>query len=91
MNLKTLTVRVGSTTREKGGVVYEVRELRPHPGYSFQHFNLDAGVVVLNTPITYGPSVQPIKLVGEGLEANHGEMLEITGWGLTRVSLPNIA
>jgi len=83
-------VRVGSTTREKGGVVYGAKALRPHPEFSFQGLNLDVGVVELNSPILYGPNVQPLQLVGENQEPTHGEMLEVTGWGLTRVSCLNI-
>jgi len=83
-------VRVGSTIREEGGFVYEVKELRPHPEFTYETNNFDIGVVVLNAPIVYGRTVQPIPLVGENQEPKHGEMLEATGWGWTRVSPPNI-
>jgi len=79
-------VRVGSTIREEGGMVYEASVLRPHPEFTYDALNKDIGVMILNAPIVYGPTAQPIKLVGENQEPSHGEMLEVTGWGLTKVN-----
>jgi len=81
-----VTVRVGSTLREEEGFVYEAQDLRPHPDFTFESLNFDVGVLILKVSILYGPSVQPIKLVGENQEPRHGEMLETTGWGFTSVS-----
>jgi len=42
--------------------------------------NADVAVMKLVEKITFDPTMQPIKLAST--EPRHGQMLEVTGWGI---------
>ncbi|GLH06565.1 Trypsin-7, partial [Gryllus bimaculatus] len=84
----TYTVRVGSTERQSGGTVFEVKEVITHPKYNpGEHFDYDIALLELNGSIKISPTSQPVDLPDEGTPVEEGEVGVIAGWGSTDADL----
>ncbi|XP_026480932.1 trypsin-3-like [Ctenocephalides felis] len=79
---KRYSVRVGSSTHEKGGKVYKVKETILHPEYDTYTVDFDVALIRLAEPISFTAcTVRPIQIVDEGVKTLDGAMLTVTGWG----------
>ncbi|KAJ9593666.1 hypothetical protein L9F63_014791 [Diploptera punctata] len=75
-------IRVGSSTRDKGGKIYTVDKLIIHAKYN-ERVNLmyDIALIKVKQPFEFGPTVQPILLNRQRLRP--GMLVTVTGWGHT--------
>ncbi|CAG9860203.1 unnamed protein product [Phyllotreta striolata] len=78
---ESTAVRVGSSIRNQGGTVYEVRKIHIHPRYNPETFDYDISVLELTSPLSYEPGVAAITLATEGTEITDGIEAVATGWG----------
>lgn len=84
---KRYSVRVGSSTHEKGGKVYKVKETILHPEYDTYTVDFDVALIRLAEPISFTAcTVRPIQIVDEGVKTLDGAMLTVTGWGSRTVN-----
>lgn len=50
-----------------------------------QTLRFDVALLKTTQDITFGPTVAPIAMHGQDLELEDGDMLRVSGWGVTRV------
>lgn len=85
------TLRLGSTFRERGGVLRKAKKLIRHKGYTSDGYLNDIGFVVMDEPVQLSNSIQTIKLADTELE--DGDNVTVVGWGYhtfgVRESKPN--
>lgn len=81
----SISVRVGTSTRNVGGTVYSAVEARYHESWNRATFNNDIGVVRVNTSIITGANVQLATLPAQDLETPAGTNFEIIGWGVSQI------
>ncbi|XP_030387946.1 trypsin 3A1 [Scaptodrosophila lebanonensis] len=81
-------VRAGSDEWARGGSFVGVRRIIPHAQFEEPtRLNHDIALLLLQQPLVYSPSIQPIALVSP-MDFVHPQMpLYITGWGTTGTSL----
>lgn len=80
-NVSQLTIRAGTSTRNRGGVVIQVKSINQHPKYNALSNNNDISILELKTPLTYGTTIQPIKLPEFNEDVPEGINGTVTGWG----------
>ncbi|KAJ6642534.1 Chymotrypsin-1 [Pseudolycoriella hygida] len=85
--IDNFTVVVGTSQLTEGGQVYDVGQTFYHTDYISKSLINDIAVLLVTSPITFGPSVQPISL--SSTNPPTGVSLVLTGWGLT--SFPGTA
>ncbi|GLH06567.1 Trypsin-1 [Gryllus bimaculatus] len=79
---KDYTVRVGSSERENGGTVLEVKKFIVHPNYDPDVlFDYDMALLELTESIEMSPTSQPVELPEEGRPVKAGEIAVVVGWG----------
>ncbi|XP_048516189.1 trypsin 3A1 [Athalia rosae] len=77
------SVRVGSSVKNAGGIVYEVEKIISHPSHHtpVTHSN-DISLIKLVEPITFSAQAQPIRLPAQSEEGPApGSISTISGWG----------
>lgn len=79
--LKNMYVRVGADKLPGTGKKVEIAKIFKHPNYSFV-FN-DIAIVELKTNLTFNEKVQPIKLPNRESSLKPGDMVVVTGYGVT--------
>jgi len=90
MNLKRLflcrktidqyRVRAGTSRHGSDGHVSLLEWQKPHPVFTKETMDADVAVLKLVDKITFGPTMQPIKLTSA--QPRQGQMLTVTGWGV---------
>ncbi|XP_049809427.1 trypsin delta-like [Schistocerca nitens] len=85
-DVRFLSVRAGTSTRESGGTVYGVTEAIIHKSFSWVNGDYDIAVIAINGSYTLGPNIQAIALADTDLAA--GTFVNITGWGYTDIIGP---
>lgn len=81
-----LSIRSGSTYRNRGGVLREVGTVTVHPNYNSQTIDNDVALLKLTAPIEFDNVQQPIAFHGQDERVEAGDVLRVTGWGSTRES-----
>lgn len=76
-------VRAGSSYRDDGGVEVQVKEIFMHPQYNHFTVDYDIAVLELETPLQFGPGIQPIGLPLDDQVTPEGSPGYVTGWGTT--------
>ncbi|MCK7625000.1 serine protease [Streptomyces sp. RS10V-4] len=79
-----LSVQAGSSVRGSGGQVVRVARVLRHPRFDAATIDYDVAVLVLASPLDFGPGVRAIGLVEPGREPAEGTPATVTGWGATR-------
>ncbi|XP_047098403.1 trypsin 3A1-like [Schistocerca piceifrons] len=77
-----MLLRAGSTTRESGGVVFNISRVVYHENFNSTSLDNDIVVVQPSEPFPLGPNIQPVALPADGYEAPAGLPVTATGWGL---------
>lgn len=81
MNVKSLQVRVGSSTYNKGGQWVKVAAVKVHTGYNSLLMN-DIAMLRLAKNVTLNNSVKTVQLADRA-SASHANAV-VTGWGVTK-------
>lgn len=82
-----MTIRVGSNTRDRGGVQYNVISNEIHPDYDWFTLDYDVALLRVSVPITLTNSIQPIALLATGSDdIPDGALLRVSGYGQTQVA-----
>lgn len=76
-----MTIRAGTSLRNKGGVVIQVAKINQHPKYNALSNNNDISILELKTPLTLGPTIKPVKLPELNEDVPEGMTGIVTGWG----------
>ncbi|KAJ8711152.1 hypothetical protein PYW07_008394 [Mythimna separata] len=76
-------VVVGTDKLIEGEEKYDVEKIITHEMYSNETGDYDVGIVKLQRPLTFGPTVSKVFLKGNGnlVKVKVGTMLNVTGWG----------
>lgn len=84
-NPSRLAVRVGSSTRETGGVLYDVSRIVMHPSFVDLPILIDNdySLMELSKEITFTRAVQPIPLPSSSERPQTNESCLVSGWGIT--------
>lgn len=83
------TVRVGSTEKSRGGVVYRVQSYRRHANFDRATIDWDYALLQLDQSIQFNRATKPIRLIGAQQRVEDGTMALISGWGTTQSAEPN--
>lgn len=89
-NLEGLDVLVGTVKLSSGGTRYKVKEAIKHHEFKFpkdgraENVTHDIAVIRVDGPIQFSDNVQPIQYSTK--EVGKGENLQVSGWGLLKVS-----
>lgn len=81
-----VTVRVGSSFHNSGGIVAKVNRIHQHPQYDPYNIDYDIAVLELEEDLEFSDSVKPIPLVTS--KPADGSLSTVTGWGATREGGP---
>ncbi|KAI7815151.1 Serine protease [Rhyzopertha dominica] len=76
-----LSIRVGSSTRNSGGVVVAVSQLHQHPQYSSSTIDYDISVLVLASSLSFTNAIGPVALPRLNDPLPVGQYSVVTGWG----------
>lgn len=78
-----LMIRFGSSYHAQHGTVRSVRSIFQHPNYSRQTVDFDFSILRVTSVIPLNERIQPIQLPEVNEKFADGEMMTISGWGLT--------
>lgn len=81
----SLTVRVGSSSRDDGGTVVEVTEIHDHPKYNPKKLDNDFSILKLAEPLVFADEIQPIGLPTEKDVLEDGTLAFVSGYGDTKL------
>ncbi|KAH8333982.1 hypothetical protein KR059_005099, partial [Drosophila kikkawai] len=79
--ISSVTVRVGSSSRESGGTLIKVCGINTHPQYSSSRYDNNLAILELCEPLTYSDSIKYINVTEKVPEDS--SLAEVTGWGST--------
>lgn len=96
----SLSIRAGSTYRDRGGQIYQVLTFYQHPLYHVWSIDYDVSVLFVET-IQLGLGAQPIPLLKKNEQVEVGALATLSGWGtlepgglfpviLQRVEVPKV-
>lgn len=77
-----LTIRAGTSIRNYGGQILQVKRVIDHPQYDVNTIDYDISILELENPVEYTQNIQPIDLIEENVPIKPGTMMTVTGWGL---------
>lgn len=84
-----MTIRVGASFSDAGGIIYKVISNIPHHGFNWQTLDYDIAMLKTSQEIKFSESIQPIPINGINcghsliIEVDDGEFLTVTGYGET--------
>ncbi|VEN37287.1 unnamed protein product [Callosobruchus maculatus] len=78
---ESITIRVGSSYRDKGGKVFSVTKIFMHPDFDEETYNYDISVIQLSEPLEFGTGIRKVGLPSEGTVIPDGLAASATGWG----------
>lgn len=78
-----IVLRIGSTSRDRNGQLVKVSHVIQHPNFNPNTFDYDFSLLRFASLISFGGSVQPVKLPKEGEVLRSGVLCNVSGWGLT--------
>ncbi|XP_013141228.1 PREDICTED: vitellin-degrading protease-like isoform X1 [Papilio polytes] len=78
------SVRVGSSSYEKGGKLYPVSDLLWHPNFTYNKMDSDVAIISLSRPLIFNDGIAPIDLINKDEEIEDGDMTMVSGWGNLR-------
>ncbi|XP_026475234.1 trypsin-7-like [Ctenocephalides felis] len=81
VNPGVLSIRVGSSFRDRNGTVIDVAEIFVHPKYNAEHIDYDYSLLRMAKPIRQSISTRAIMLPQQGENFKEGLLTTITGWG----------
>lgn len=76
-----MTIRAGTSLRNKNGVVIQVKKINQHPKYNALSNNNDISILELESPLILGTTIKPINLPALGEDVPAGITGVVTGWG----------
>lgn len=79
---RRLSVRIGSSYRNRGGIIVNVVGYSQHPNFNFRTFDYDLSILRLETDIQYSSLIQPVKLPKENTVLPVGTNCTVSGWGM---------
>nr|CAH7756162.1 unnamed protein product [Callosobruchus chinensis] len=79
-----LTVRAGSSFRNRGGQVIQVSRVYIHQNFSYATMDYDVSILELATDIQFSEAAAPVALIGRNLAYPQGTLAVISGWGTVR-------
>nr|CAI5862571.1 unnamed protein product [Callosobruchus analis] len=77
----SITIRVGSSYRDKDGEVLSITKIFIHPDFDAVTYNYDISIIQLSSPLDFGPGVRKVGLPSEGTTIPDGLAASATGWG----------
>lgn len=80
-SISSYSIRAGSTSQFKGGVVIDVKQNIDHPLYNGTTFDNDITILKLVSPLTFTDKIQPAKFAEKGFEVPDGGICVVSGWG----------
>ncbi|CAH1996464.1 unnamed protein product [Acanthoscelides obtectus] len=78
---RSITVRVGSSYRNKDGKVFNVIKLFRHPEFDEETYNYDIAILQLSGAVEFGAGVRKVALPSPGTIISDGTAASATGWG----------
>lgn len=79
---------VGTHKLKSGGTKYAVNYLKWHENYDSTNIKNDVGILMVSKDFSFTDKVKAIKLTASFI--GQGEILTLTGWGTTSVSVSKI-
>ncbi|OAD62512.1 Trypsin 5G1 [Eufriesea mexicana] len=88
IQVKPFHVRAGTSYYYQGGDVYGVQSVAIHPAFNTFNYDYDVGLVELSSSITFDRTKQPIQLPKTYSIITDGSLVEVLGWGASRLLGP---
>lgn len=82
-NSKYYSVRAGTAIVNSGGTVVGIRRIVSHPKFNPTTMDYDIAVAILSRCLSYGPTINKIKLAQANRDLPTGTHVNATGWGTT--------
>ncbi|XP_068083831.1 trypsin-3 [Anabrus simplex] len=79
----SVTIRAGSSYRERGGSVHETEEIFVHPLYNSTTVDYDIALIKVASPFLLSNDIQVIPLPSQNDDVSEGATAVVTGWGHT--------
>lgn len=81
-----LTIRTASHLKFEKGVLYTAKNIILHPKYDYfvNDADYDMALIELEDPICCSNKSRPIMMTD--VEPSAGNIVQVTGWGLTKVN-----
>ncbi|XP_037908008.1 vitellin-degrading protease-like [Hermetia illucens] len=76
-----LTVESGTSSRTLPGLSSKVKRVVLHPNFSRATMDYDIAILLLETEIPFGPTMQPIFLAPANTKTTVGSKAIVSGWG----------
>lgn len=84
LNKNLFTIRAGSSYLNKGGKIFQVREIYQNKHFNLQEMGYDVSVLVLSETLEFQSGIQKIELIDERMQIEPGVTTAMcTGWGTT--------
>ncbi|XP_070507106.1 trypsin 3A1-like [Chironomus tepperi] len=77
-----ITVRLGSSFRDRDGIVLSIVKHYVHPQYNSKTNDYDFAILRLNSTIRYSRNIQPARLPDEDSTLSVGQECTVSGWGV---------
>ncbi|XP_050679793.1 trypsin CFT-1-like [Leptidea sinapis] len=78
-------IRVGSTYRNRGGVLHKVKTIIPHAEFDKYYFTNDIAVVVAAKRFTFGNTIRQGTITKKQTNIVPFSLCTLVGWGVTKV------
>lgn len=76
-----ITIRYGSSTKERGGAVLQAVWTGLHTEYNSAYYAHDIGLIQVETPFVFSSAARPVQLPAVGWAPGPGDVYTVTGWG----------
>lgn len=77
-----ITLRAGSTFRDRGGVVVNVSRIYQHPNFNIDTYDYDYSILEFSNLLKFSDQIQPVKLPSSGYLPVNTECI-VSGFGVT--------
>ncbi|XP_053617359.1 trypsin, alkaline C-like [Plodia interpunctella] len=78
-------IRVGSSFRSRGGMLYNVKTIVPHRNFDKYFYTRDIAIVVVSKPFLMGRNVRQGTIITRGTELKPNSICTLVGWGSKEV------
>lgn len=76
-----MSIRAGSSIRNSGGSVVNVKTIFQNPSYDSWNIDYDISVLELSSTLSFGDAIAAVPLPVQDQAINAGDESVITGWG----------
>lgn len=81
-NPKYWKIRVGSSYRNRGGVIHDMKLIIPHPDFDKVYYTNDIAIVVASKQFIFNNNVKQSTIIKQDVEIKPDSICQLAGWGV---------